>query len=298
MMSMIVLTHCIGAVGMIDKSIKKLKPTMKAQVIGSYDDYSQGELDLTDGVDAFFRKRIEWWQATELHTSFKLKPDRVREVHSKILEKPKPERIEFWSSNTVQDEMFLIVALWMLYLEGFDLDQCFIRRRDADLLPHTLNLLHLPEMLKFFSESTASIIDIDLYSQAREAVSKGSFGEISGFVEKHTNDRPLIRALQTFLLRSPEHNEGLGVIERALLAGATRELKSSAYTIGNAMGFLLGSIDLINETFLFNRLVELSKVTSDPLFTLRGDTRKIRTCKVQLTQKGEALRERYSLSIS
>ena len=64
------------------------------------------------------------------------------------------------------------------------------------------------------------------------------------------------------------------------------------------MGFLLGSIDLINETFLFNRLVELSKVTSDPLFTLRGDTRKIRTCKVQLTQKGEALRERYSLSIS
>jgi len=296
-MSMIVLTHGPGAVGMIGKSIKKLQPTMKAQVIGSYDDYSQGELYFTDGVDTFFRKRFECWQATELHASYKLKPDHVREVHSKLLENPKPERIEFWSANTVQDEMFLIVALWMLDLEGFDLDRCSIRRTGAELLPHPLTVLHLPEMSEFFSQSTASIIDIDLYSQAREAVSKGSFDEISRFVKKHTSDRPLIKALQTFLLRSPEHNEGLGVIDRALLAGATRELKNSAYTIGNAMGFLSDSIDLIGDTFLFNRLVELGADTSDPLFALKGDTKEIRTCEVQLTQKGDAVRERYPLPI-
>ncbi|MEX0348485.1 MAG: hypothetical protein AB3N15_03600 [Paracoccaceae bacterium] len=296
-MNMIVLTHGLGAVGTIRKSIKKLQPTMEAKVIGSYDDYSQGELYFTDGVDGFFGRRLDHWQATNLHASYKLKLDHVREVHSELVKSLKPEKLEFWSANTVQDEMFLIVALWMLDLEGFDLDRCSIRRTGAELSPHPLAVLHLNEMQGFFSESAANTVDIDLYSQARQAVSKNSFDEISRFVKKHTNELPLIRALQTLLLRSPQHNEGLGVIDRALLAGATLEFKNSAHTIGNAMGFLSDSIDLIGDAFLFNRLVELGTDSSDPLFVLRGDTKKIRTCEVQLTQKGEAVRERYSLSI-
>lgn len=294
----VILTHSLSAGGTIRQFLRKNRPGRHARVIACYDDYSHGPL-LTSGANAeFFEQRRQFWKAFDLYDTDILFDIDLAEDHRDLVNAVEWSRtVEIWATHSVQDIFYAIVTLRLLSRDGFDTTRIRLRHFDGDQVQWGLGGLGIEGFETLYPATTADPLDLDLYRGAWDAISHGTGGAVSEFIEGKDMAAPMTKALSAYLLRFPEFNGGLGSIDRALLGGGTEEMKKSAYTVGTAMALAEPENDSVGDLILFARLVELSAKIPDPWFKMEGDLRVMRGCCAQLTDSGRKARARYSVPI-
>lgn len=270
----------------------------RTKVIGGYDDLTHGPLTPDGDVSMFWQARQTFW------TSFGLNDVEHAysfDLHEEFLDTVKAIRqsaeVEFWCSPKVSEQFHLTVMLHLLNLAGVGYENIKIRQFTDPKAQCGLGVLNTDE-LAIVSDAVAPVdINIDLYRRAWLALSDGTVGGMTRFVDTIDASEPIAIALRAYLLRFPECNGGLGSLDRALLGAGREETRTVMRTVGSAMMFNHPSIDTIGDWALAQRLIELSKAPVAPWFEIEGDVRDLRNSKARLTESGKQARDRYYVQV-
>lgn len=292
----IILTHCPSAGGLIRQLFQKLGPGWKTHIVASHEDFSQGPLPTHGVARNFFLERQTFWKSLDLYVAdINHEFDRSEEHASCVKEIKSGKQAEIWITNSVQAMFNAVVTVRLLMSDGVDTSDISTRSFIGHQVRWGLGATRVEELELLYKNSEAAPLDTRLYCDAWSAISQGSAEEIKRFTKRQEPSSPMAQAFSAYLLRLPEFNGGLGSIERALLAGGTKEMKNSAYTVGDALAFGEPENDHIGDLVLFSKLVDLSRIRPNPWFNIEGDHREMRSCSAQITESGELARAKYAV---
>lgn len=292
------MTHSLSAGRTIRQFAKKTWPDCQTRVFASYDDHSHGPLPASGTVKGFFRERQAFWNSLDLHDVFAdHEIDLWDEYALTVSGIHRAESVEIWIADSVQDVFYAATIRHLLTLSDVNINDISIRVFCGPTVKWGLGTIRVEELEALYRSRAAVRVDAKPYSEVWDLISQISVEKINAFVADHDPSTSIAKALSAYLLRFPEFNGGLSSIDRALLGAGTVEMKIAAYTVGGAMALFEPANDHVGDLMLFNRLVELSEISSDPWFKLDGDTQHMRRCSAQITDIGKEAREKYSVQL-
>lgn len=252
-------------------------------LVPCHDDFSFGPLPLDADLADFIDQREAFWGEPYGHLL-------DGQSHAEMMQAVRAaEEVEIWISDTVQEVCHALATLHLLRLGGIAAERIALR------LFGPCGGLMLVSPAKFaarFGESRTAPVDPDLCAAAFAALAAGG-PAIRDWMERHP-EGPFSAAFSVLLLRFPAFNGGLGALDRALLAAVSLEMRSSAYTIGGAMGLGFEGIDHVGDFILFRRLLELA-AAADPWFELEGDPTEMRRLRARLSPAGAMARRAFGV---
>ena len=266
------------------------------RVIACYDDYSHGPLIDSDSTETFFSVRQRFWRSVYvgLHDTLPIE-DGYNDHQTTTLAVENAQSVELWCSCNVQDQIHAVVLFHLLELEGVDLGPVKLLQFGQQEAPLGLGPEGAERLADLSNRITPADIDLDLYRDAWRAISQDSAAAIHAFITEHCPSLPLVKALSNYLLRYAEFNEGLGSIDRALLAAGSTEFRHAGRVIGRAMALGKPELDTVSDLLLLRRLVDLIDAQDEPWFEWRGERIAMRDCEIRLSAAGLSACSRYEI---
>ncbi|MBM7069319.1 DUF1835 domain-containing protein [Actibacterium sp. 188UL27-1] len=292
----LILTQSNSVAGIIRQWFKTTGSDHDDMVIGCCDDYSHGPIHSTGTKGIFFKSRQTYWKTIQISNDG---PDFIPGLSEEYQRLSRAVRqanaAEIWVANCVQDVFFAIVTVHLLVQERVDLTTLSIRLFHTNTDDRGLRFCHMEDLGGVYRASDLIPVGLPYFEHAWISISHRSVQKVEKWISTQDPGDFITKALRSFLLRFPYFNNGLGSIDRRLLAAGTTDMKKASYTVGTAMTYGEPQNDAIGDIVLFKRLVELGTKQPDPWFDLSGDTNHLRSCDTKLTDSGVAARTTYSI---
>lgn len=242
------------------------------------------------------RMRVDFWtqlvpgdDGEHVHSPFNLIDNAARLRDA--------ERVHIWAATGVSEQLFIAFVVSLMKLVGGDVERLVLVQFEKAGGKRVIGLGELDEQ-QFREAPDPRPMAVDViqeYLNAWDALTSDDPEALVHFARDHADANAWLKlAMRLMARRFPDRRSGLPYWDHTLLSRVRTRGPSVTHIIGYTMAETYEIGDLVGDWYLFGRMLRMG-AQPNPLLSLSGDLRNLRTTEAKLTPFGvEVLEGRAS----